>query len=446
MEIVDAAVFANTGETMKKVRGLKIIRRTAAAALALALGLPSYTHLPYRALAAETPDESDVQEIQNEIDNQQQEIDKTQQEIDETEEKKQKLQQAKEDMENYLADLNSQYASLEEEIADLNSQIADKQAEIEQTQADLEEAKAVEEQQYADMKARIQYMYEHPQSSFLEILLTSGSFAEALNQAGYAASITEYDRQMFEQYVAQKEAIEEQEAQLQGEMEALEELQASVEKKQDEVSALASITSGQISQHVTQIAEAQADLEGKNNTLENQKEVLEQLIAEKRAIEAQIEAAKAAEIQASLGDVTGVRTTELEYVQYGAYNATEEEVTALAVLIYCEAGNQGAEGQLAVGAVVMNRIRDSRFAQNDIISVIRASGQFSPVTSGRFDLMLEQGLDSVTESCYTAARRAIAGESNVGNRVFFRTYANYPSLSGLVIGAHIFSYTWNYTA
>ena len=446
MEIVDAAVFANTGETMKKVRGLKIIRRTAAAALALTLGLPSYTHLPYRALAAETPDESDVQEIQNEIDNQQQEIDKTQQEIDETEEKKQKLQQAKEDMENYLADLNSQYASLEEEIADLNSQIADKQAEIEQTQADLEEAKAVEEQQYADMKARIQYMYEHPQSSFLEILLTSGSFAEALNQAGYAASITEYDRQMFEQYVAQKEAIEEQEAQLQGEMEALEELQASVEKKQDEVSALASSTSGQISQHVTQIAEAQADLEGKNNTLENQKEVLEQLIAEKRAIEAQIEAAKAAEIQASLGDVTGVRTTDLEYVQYGAYNATEEEVTALAVLIYCEAGNQGAEGQLAVGAVVMNRIRDSRFAQNDIISVIRASGQFSPVTSGRFDLMLEQGLDSVTESCYTAARRAIAGESNVGNRVFFRTYANYPSLSGLVIGAHIFSYTWNYTA
>ena len=40
--------------------------------------------------------------------------------------------------------------------------------------------------------------------------------------------------------MAQKEAIEEQEAQLQGEMEALEELQASVEKKQDEVSALAS--------------------------------------------------------------------------------------------------------------------------------------------------------------------------------------------------------------
>ncbi len=423
---------------MKKTRSLKMIRKIAVMALVLALGFPSY--------ASETPDESDVQEIQQEIDNQQQEIDKTQQEIDETEAKKQKLQQAKEDMESYLSDLNKQYASLEEEIADLNSQIEDKQAEIEQAQADLEEAKAVEEQQYADMKARIQYMYEHPQNSFLEILLTSGSFADALNQAGYAASITEYDRKMLEEYVAQKEAIEEKEAQLQGEMEALEELQASVEEKQSQVSALADSTSGQISQHVNEIAQAQADLDGKNNTLENQKEVLEQLIAEKKQIEAQIEAAKAAEIQASLGDVTGVRTTELEYVQYGAYNATEEEITALAVLIYCEAGNQGAEGQLAVGAVVMNRIRDSRFAQSDIMSVIRASGQFSPVTSGRFDLILEQDLGSVPESCYTAARRAAAGESNIGNRVFFRTYASYPSLSGLVIGAHIFSYTWNFSA
>ena len=423
---------------MKKTRSLKMIRKIAVMALVLALGFPSY--------ASETPDESDVQEIQQEIDNQQQEIDKTQQEIDETEAKKQKLQQAKEDMESYLSDLNKQYASLEEEIADLNSQIEDKQAEIEQAQADLEEAKAVEEQQYADMKARIQYMYEHPQNSFLESLLTSGSFADALNQAGYAASITEYDRKMLEEYVAQKEAIEEKEAQLQGEMEALEELQASVEEKQSQVSALADSTSGQISQHVNEIAQAQADLDGKNNTLENQKEVLEQLIAEKKQIEAQIEAAKAAEIQASLGDVTGVRTTELEYVQYGAYNATEEEITALAVLIYCEAGNQGAEGQLAVGAVVMNRIRDSRFAQSDIMSVIRASGQFSPVTSGRFDLILEQDLGSVPESCYTAARRAAAGESNIGNRVFFRTYASYPSLSGLVIGAHIFSYTWNFSA
>ena len=107
--------------------------------------------------------------------------------------------------------------------------------------------------------------------------------------------------------------------------------------------------------------------------LPQSQEVLKQLIAEKKKIEAQIEASKAAEIIGSLGDVTGVRTTDLEYTQYGAYSASDDEVKALATLIYCEAGNQGAEGQLAVGAVVMNRIRDPRFSQGDIMSVIPVS-------------------------------------------------------------------------
>jgi spore germination cell wall hydrolase CwlJ-like protein len=141
-----------------------------------------------------------------------------------------------------------------------------------------------------------------------------------------------------------------------------------------------------------------------------------------------------------------VRTTELEHAQYASYPASEEEITALAVLIHCEAANQGIEGQLAVGAVVMNRIRDPRFAQNDIMSVIRAGGQFSPVTSGRFDLVLTQALDTVAASCYEAANRAVAGESNVGDRTFFRTYRNYPSLSGLVIRDHIFAHKWNFPA
>ena len=410
---------------------MKMAYRLGAAALALSLGFTSYA----------VPDQSDVDDIQNEIDKTQDEIDKTQSEIDATKDKKDRLQQAKSEMEDYLKKLNQQYSSLESQISELNKQIENKKAEIEQAKGELEAAKATEEKQYADMKARIQYMYENPQSSFIEILLESGDFAGALNRADYAARISAYDRDMLEAYAAHKAEIQEQEEKLEAEKEALDEMQASVEKKQSEVSALASSTSGKISQHVSDIAAAQADLDGKSNTLAGQQEVLKQLIAEKKKIEAQIEASKAAEIIGSLGDVTGVRTTDLEYTQYGAYSASDDEVKALATLIYCEAGNQGAEGQLAVGAVVMNRIRDPRFSQGDIMSVIRASGQFSPVTSGRFDLMLTDGADSVTESCYNAARRAIAGESNVGNRTFFRTYATYPSLSGLVIGAHIFSYT-----
>lgn len=424
------------GDSMKNRRMGKISHRRLSLVLilVLVLGFTSY--------ATEGTDE-----IQNRIDEQQEEIDKTQNSINEVEEKKQKLQDAKSKMEEYLRDLNHQYATIEEQIEDLSQQISDKEKEIEQTLADLEEARRIEEKQYADMKTRIQYMYEHQQGSLFSVLLEGNSIADALNKASYAASITEYDERMMENYIAQKEAIAEKEAKLEGEKEALDELHASVTRKRDEVSALAKNTSGKINEHVNAISAAQADLEGKNDTLESQKKVLKELIAEKKRIEAEIEAAKQAEIEGSLGEgVTGVRTTEQEYVQYGAYNASEEEVRALAVLIHCEAANQGDAGRLAVGAVVMNRIRDPRFSQGDIMSVIRARGQFSPVTSGRFDLILTQGLDTVSQSCYDAARRAIAGESNVGNRVFFRTYTNAPYLSGLVIGAHIFSYTWNFAA
>lgn len=386
-----------------------------------------------------------TEHIENQIEQQEEEIQQTEKEISEAEEKQDKLEQAKAEMESYLSSLNQQYNSISAQIADLEQQIADKEAEIVQTQADLEEAQSTADKQYEDMKARIQYMYENPQASFFELLLVEGSFAEALTRATNVASLAEYDDQKMEEYIATKEAIEEKELQLQGEKEALDELHAQVLEKQKEVEALASSTRGKISNQVSAIAQAQAEIDGKENTLANQKAVLEELIKEKKRIEAEIEAQKLAEIQASLGEVTGERTTEQEMAQYGAYAATEEEVTALAVLIHCEAANQGAAGQLAVGAVVMNRIRDPRFAQNDIMSVIRAGGQFSPVTSGRFDLVLNEALDTVSSSCYDAARRAIAGESNVGNRVFFRTYANNPALSGLVIGAHIFSYTWNYS-
>lgn len=191
--------------------------------------------------------------IDQEIDQQQEEIDRTEQEIRDTEQRRKKLEDAKASMENYLADLNKQYASISEELEDLQGQIEEKKQEIEQTQADLEEARQIEEKQYRDMKIRIQYMYENPRGSFFAILLEGGSFSEALNEYNYAASIAAYDKQMMENYVAQKEAIADKEAQLEGEKEALDELHASVEAKQQEVSALAKNTSSQIGQHVNQM-------------------------------------------------------------------------------------------------------------------------------------------------------------------------------------------------
>jgi spore germination cell wall hydrolase CwlJ-like protein len=103
----------------------------------------------------------------------------------------------------------------------------------------------------------------------------------------------------------------------------------------------------------------------------------------------------------------------------------------LAALIQCEAGNQPYEGKLAVGAVVMNRVRSGGYP-NTISGVIYASGQFTPAGNGKVAKRLEAGIQ---ESCIQAAREAIAGASNVGGATHFRRAGNH---DGLVIGNHVF--------
>ena len=115
------------------------------------------------------------------------------------------------------------------------------------------------------------------------------------------------------------------------------------------------------------------------------------------------------------------------------YPATDEEIRLLSALIYCEAGNQSREGKVAVGNVVLNRIRSGKFP-NTMKEVIYQRGQFSPVGSGWLSWVLRKG--EIPESCREAAIAALQGEAPVGNAIFFmRKNLHY---TGMIIGAHCF--------
>lgn len=108
------------------------------------------------------------------------------------------------------------------------------------------------------------------------------------------------------------------------------------------------------------------------------------------------------------------------------------EVKLLAALIQCEAGGECYEGQLAVGAVVMNRVADPRFPET-IAEVIYQPGQFTPVKHGKVDRVLASG--NIYESCLEAAREAVSGVSNVGTATRFRRGTR---ADGIVIQHHVF--------
>lgn len=326
------------------------------------------------------------------------------------------MEEAQSGLEGELNSLNSQLAEVSSNLEEIENNIIAKNEEIETTQAELEEAKATEERQYLCLKKRIQYSYEKRSISYLEAILSADSLGEVLNMTEYFTQMASYDQEMLAAYQAAREAVEEKEAQLQSDMDQLEEMQASAEAEHDRFSSLISQTQSSISAYSDQIASAEAQVEALEAQMAAQDE---NIAALQKQLEEEIRKSRLA-AQSSWRDISEV-------------TFTEDDRYLLANLIYCEAGGEPYEGQVAVGAVVINRVLSSVFP-NTVSGVIYQSGQFEPVSTGRLALALAE--NRATDSCYRAADEAMSGYSNVGTCVFFRTPI--PGLTGINIGGHVF--------
>lgn len=120
------------------------------------------------------------------------------------------------------------------------------------------------------------------------------------------------------------------------------------------------------------------------------------------------------------------------HVNYGQYTTDADTTKLLAALVQCEAGSESYEGQVAVAAVVMNRVRSGAYPDS-IHGVIYASGQFTPALNGKVNAVYESG--KISDSCMKAAQEAIDGTSNVGSATHFRRNNG---RDGIVIGNHVF--------
>ena len=141
------------------------------------------------------------------------------------------------------------------------------------------------------------------------------------------------------------------------------------------------------------------------------------------------EAKKKAEEEAAAAQAQQ-QAQEAQASQQAVTAATSGEQALLAALIFCEAGGEPYEGQVAVGAVVMNRVRSGIFP-NSITEVIYQSGQFGPAITGKLDAVLADG--RTTASCYQAAADALAGANPIGEALYFGN-GDY----GQLIGNHWF--------
>lgn len=343
-----------------------------------------------------------------------------------------------------LTELNNGLQEISNELADTQDEIAAKNVEIEAAESRIAELTTRSESQYEAMKKRVQYMYENGNQSYLELLLGASSFSDFLNRMEYAKSIYDYDRQELSDYEDTLAELKQQKEDLET---AKEELLAAEQTKQEQKSKADSLVAAQqekISAAKSDVADAETEIADTDAEIARQKAYEEELETQK----AKEDAARQEEIKRQEeelinsqqpaasdnnanpdGTSTGDNTTGSDASGGGTVNASD--VAMLAALIQCEAGGESYEGKLAVGSVVMNRV-DSSYFPDTVVGVIYQSGQFSPVASGRFAVVLSSGADA---SCVQAATEVLAGTRTL-NCLYFRR--NNGLINGTVIGNHVF--------
>lgn len=195
----------------------------------------------------------------------------------------------------------------------------------------------------------------------------------------------------------------------------------------------------EVQQDETAALQAEASEAAQNEIEEVQAaEEAARIEAEAQAKAAAEEAAQlAAQAQAKAAEEAARIEAEAQQAALAAQAAqtatiSSEELKLLANIIYCEAGSESYVGKVAVGNVIMNRVK-SASQPNTITEVVYAKGQFSPVRNGSLQRALSS--DKADAACYQAAIEALAGAQPVGGKLFFRRNNG---RSGQVIGHHVF--------
>lgn len=359
-------------------------------------------------------------------------IDELKEQKEAAEDKVDALREQRDNLKGELSDLNQKLTNVTEEINSLEVQISDKETEITQTQEELAAAIDTKEKQYESMKKRIQYIYETGGMDLASIILESKSMGEMLNKAEYVEAINKYDRQMLNRYENTCEQVALKEETLKQEKMELLGMQESMEAKKSEVDSLISQTKNSISAKADEIENAKdvvSDYDAQIAKMKAYEEELERKKAEeaKRLAEQRKKQQASANTSSGSGGTGGGASTS----GGGTVSANASDSAMLAAIVECEAGGESYEGQLAVASVVVNRVKSGSFP-NTVSGVIYQGGQFSPVASGRFAVVLARGASG---SCVQAANAALSGNTNISALYFCRASSGVP---GTVIGNHVF--------
>lgn len=225
-------------------------------------------------------------------------------------ERLQAIEEQKGESEAYLEELNGQLTDLTGELNVLQEQYSEKRMELDLLTEQLKDAESTAENQRQNMALRIQYMYENSTGNgLLENVFSSDNFQHILMSSVNIRELTEFDRQMLDEYVAVCEDIENK--------------RAEVEKEQKEIGKLEEDSANKRAEIQTIYEETLADINSMADSLEEGHDEEARLLEEIRRQEEQL----AVWFTPAQQQVAYADTNAVQYVQAAAAGEQQAAVT-----------------------------------------------------------------------------------------------------------------------
>ena len=367
-----------------------------------------------------------------------QSLDETNQTIEDLEKKQQEndeeKSQIKSDINSYtdkvnsfseqLSEASANLASIETKLSDKKALISDTESRISELEENLATLKSESSAIYETMSDRIRYVYEQGRTGWISLLFSSENFADFINRIHYINTITKYDqdelarlKKITRQTVTTKEDISLNLRDLEADKAELEELETQYASKQNEMESLLSEAKSSLRASEANLTAAKEE----GTKISDQLKEMEEKQAKLEAEYAKEEASRLAEIAEEESELTA-DTDEDSSTNKGVLSTDASDLELMTTIIYCEVRGESYKCQLAVGSVVANRVRSSKFP-NTISGVIYQKGQFSPVASGTFEYYLANPGTDNYKSCRKAAKKILAGNT-YNNFLYFRSNAS----------------------
>ena len=231
----------------------------------------------------------------------------------------------------YIQELDEKQNEIAGQVADINAKIAELTAEKEATEVKLAEATEVMNEQYENMSERIKYVYENGETSYMDILFSSGNISDVLNRVEYVSQIAHYDDQLFANYTAAVIEVKEYQDEVNIQLETIAGVQEAYDAYQAYAEELAAAKQTALEEVSANLGTTEDLLSGYLSEIESGQYTIEQAEAamQKEAADAAAAAAAAAAAKANANASSSSGSSSMGASYTGGGSSLSGEITSL---------------------------------------------------------------------------------------------------------------------